>query len=181
MSILQDVPNSILWLLVDGQTARKNLHTEAERHGVPSSRLVFAEKVGREQHAARLSMIDLQLDTFPYTAHTTASDALWAECPIVTLIGESFPSRVCASILTTNGVSDLIASDWTDYREKAVNLARNPLLLTQFRKRIRHGNQNSPLFDISRYCQNLERAYQKMMATYAAGDQPAEIDVRNLV
>jgi predicted O-linked N-acetylglucosamine transferase (SPINDLY family) len=181
MRILRKVDRGVLWLLVYVEKARDNLRTEAKARGVDPSRLVFAKNAPHEQHIARLALADLQLDTFPYNAHTTASDSLWAGSPILTLAGRSFPSRVCGSILTTIGLPDLIASSWEEYENMAVRLAQNRNALDKFKARVAVGRENSPLFDISRYCRNLERAYEEMVAIAASGRPPAEIDVRRLI
>ena len=125
-------------------------------------------------------MADLHLDTFPYSAHTTASDALWAGAPILTRAGASFPSRVCASLLTTIGVPDLVTTSAEDYEALAIRLARDKPMLADLRRRIAHGRAQSPLFDTARFCRNLERAYEAMVGLSRAGQPPAEIDVRSL-
>ena len=131
-------------------------------------------------HLARNAVADLHLDTFPYGAHTTASDALWAGAPILTRAGSSFPARVCASLLTTIGVPDLIAASAEDYEALAIRLARDKAMLADLRRRIAHGRAQSPLFDTPRFCRNLERAYEAMVELSRAGRAPVEIDVRSL-
>ena len=180
MRILRRVDRSVLWLLVYVEKAKDNLRAEAKARGVDPSRLVFAGKAPNEQHIARLALADLQLDTFPYNAHTTASDSLWAGSPLVTLPGKSFASRVCGSILTTIGLLELIAGSWEEYEGIAVRLAHDREALDKVKARIAVGRDASPLFDISRYCRNLERAYEEMIAISASGRPPEEIDVRTL-
>jgi predicted O-linked N-acetylglucosamine transferase (SPINDLY family) len=181
MRILRRVDRSVLWLLVYVEKAKDNLRAEAKARGVDPSRLVFADKAPNDQHIARLALADLQLDTFPYNAHTTASDSLWAGSPLVTLPGKSFASRVCGSILTTIGLPELIAGSWEEYENIAVRLAHDLDALDNVKARIAAGRDASPLFDISRYCRNLERAYEEMVAIAASGRPPEEIDVRKLV
>jgi protein O-GlcNAc transferase len=181
MRILRQVQGSVLWLLKpprDGTAA--NLCREAERRGVDPRRIVFADRVGNEQHIARNGVPDLHLDTFPYNAHTTASDALRAGCPILTRCGTSFPARVCGSLLTTIGVPELITYNPEEYEALAVRLARDKALLSGVRRRIEEGRARSPLFDVARYCRNIERAYQAMVELSRAGKPPQEIDVRAL-
>jgi protein O-GlcNAc transferase len=181
MRILQRVEHGVLWLLVYSEQAKSNLRAEAEARGVSSARLIFAGSAPHEQHMARLALVDVQLDTFPYNAHTTASDALWVGCPIVTFAGESFPSRVCGSLLTTIGVPELIAKSWEDYEDTAVRLALDRGAFSKIKTSIVHGRNVSPLFDISNFCRNLERAYEEMAAIAASGQPPKEIGVPRLV
>src|SRR5262249_12073470 len=138
-------------------------------------------KSGFEEYIARLGLVDLLLDTFPYTSHSTGSDALWAGCPILTLAGASFPSRVCGSLLTTLGVPELIATNWAAYEELAVRLASDRNALSQIKARIAQGRETSPLFDMPRFCRNLERAYEEMVAIAACGQPPHAIDIRTLI
>ena len=125
-------------------------------------------------------MPDLHLDTFPYNAHTTASDALRAGCPILTRCGTSFPARVCASLLTTIGVPELITHSVEEYEALAVRLAHDKASLSGLRRRIEEGRARSPLFDAARFCRNIERAYERMVELSRAGKPPEEIDVRAL-
>jgi protein O-GlcNAc transferase len=180
MRILGAVEGSVLWLLRPGAVAERNLLVEAERRGVDPKRLVFAERAGHDLHLSRNAVADLHLDTFPYGAHTTASDALWAGAPILTRAGSSFPSRVCASLLTTIGVPDLIITSAEECEALAIRLARDRAGLAELRGRIAHGRAQSPLFDTARFCRNLERAYEAMVGLSRAGRPPAEIDVRSL-
>ena len=185
MRILQRVEGSLLWLLVGpegsvGDTAASNLRSEAAKRGVALERVVFAPPVSHHEHLARITLADLHLDTFPYTSHTTGSDALWAGCPIVTCAGTSFPSRVCGSLLTTIGVPELITTSFDDYEALAVRLATDHAMLDGLRQRIALGRATSPLFDTKRFCGNLEKAYEEMIRISASGSRPAEIDVRSL-
>jgi protein O-GlcNAc transferase len=180
MRILRKVDDSVLWLLVYSEQAKANLRAEAEARGVPAARLIFASGVPQNQHMARLALVDLQLDTFPYNAHTTASDVLWVGCPIVTLSGEGFPSRVCGSMLTTIGVPELIAKSWDDYETIAVRLAQDREELGRIRARIAHGRDVSPLFDMAAFCRHIERAYEEMLAIAESGRPPQDIDVPRL-
>jgi predicted O-linked N-acetylglucosamine transferase (SPINDLY family) len=185
MRILQRVEGSVLWLYVGldgpaGEAAKANLRREAVSRGVAPERLVFGGRLPDDQHMARLGLADLHLDTFPYTSHTTGSDALWAGCPILTRVGQSFASRVCGSLLTTIGVPELITASVNDYEALAVRLAHDKAMLAGLRARIAEGRAQSPLFDTQRFCRNLERAYTEMVERARAGLPPAEIDVRTL-
>jgi protein O-GlcNAc transferase len=180
MRILRRVEGSVLWLLKPADTVADNLRREAEVHGVEPRRIVFAERVPNDIHIARNGVPDLHLDTFPYNAHTTASDALRAGCPILTRAGTSFPARVCGSLLTTVGVPELIVHSAEEYEALAVRLAQDRALLSGLRRRIEEGRSRSPLFDPARLCRNIERAYAAMIELSRAGRAPAEIDVRAL-
>jgi predicted O-linked N-acetylglucosamine transferase (SPINDLY family) len=180
MRILREVEGSVLWLMASGSDAERNLRSEAERRGVAGGRLVFAGYVGHHDHLARNAVPDLHLDTFPYGAHTTASDALWAGAPILTRAGSSFASRVCGSLLTTIGAPELVTTSAEDYQALAIQLARDKPALAELRRRIKHGRASSPLFDTARFCRNLERAYEAMVERSRAGQPAAEIDARSL-
>lgn len=182
MRILSRVDGSVLWLPGTVAPAVANLRAEAERRGVNSNRLVFAERKPLEQqHLARIRLADLFLDTFPYTAHTTATDALWAGCPVVTMSGNSFASRVCGSLLRTAGLPELAVSSLGAYEALALRLAGQPDELRVLKARLTENRHTSPLFDTRLFCSNLERAYEEMVRIAATGGRPAEIDVRELV
>jgi protein O-GlcNAc transferase len=181
MSILRQVDGSVLWLVANSSEARRNLCAEAERRGIASSRLVFADRVGFDDYMERFTVADLHLDTHPYTGHATGSDGLWAGCPTVTLAGDGFPSRVCGSLLTTIGVPELIARDWEEYEGIAIRLARDREELGRVKVRIAQGRETSPLFDMATFCRHIERAYEEMMTIAESGGLPREIDVRRLI
>ena len=146
--------------------AAKNLQAEAARRGVAPERLVFAPRVPIGQHLARYAAADLFLDTFPYNAHTTASDALWADLPLLTCEGDTFASRVAASALTAAGVPELITHSLGEYQHIAATLAHDPAQLAGIRARLRSGRDTEPLFDTVRYTRNIESAYQQMCARH---------------
>jgi predicted O-linked N-acetylglucosamine transferase (SPINDLY family) len=123
MRLLEAVPFSLLWLLADNQTAQNNLRAAAAAKGVDPARLIFAPKLPSAAHLARHRLADLFLDTLPYNAHTTASDALWAGLPVLTCLGASFDGRVAASLLEALGLGELVASDLNDYEAMARTLA----------------------------------------------------------
>ncbi|HVV26624.1 MAG TPA: tetratricopeptide repeat protein [Rhizomicrobium sp.] len=167
MRLLAEVDGSVLWLLEGNAAIRTNLRREAAARGVDPDRLVFAPRTTPEQHMARQQLADLFLDTLPYNAHTTASDALWAGLPVVTTPGRSFPARVAGSILNAAGLSDLIARDLEEYEALAFALARDPARLAAIRARIAETRSNMPLFDTERFTRNLETAYTAMLAERA--------------
>jgi len=180
MRILREIEGSVLWLMNAAGISEGNLRTEAERRGIDPARLIFASYASHSHHLARNAVADLHLDTFPYGAHTTASDALWVGAPILTRAGSSFASRVCGSLLATIGVPELITTNAEDYAALAIRLAHDKPMLAELRRRIEHGRSNSPLFDTARFCRNLEQAYIAMVELSRAGRPPAEIDFRAL-
>ena len=172
MSLLHKVPGSVLWLLACGTTAEANLRREAARQGVGGERLVFAPRQPLAEHLARQRAADLFLDTFHYTAHTTASDALWAGLPLLTCRGKTFASRVAASLLSAIGLEELIAANATDYEGLALALARQPERLMNIRSRLAESRQSAALFDCKRYTGRLEALYGAMYQRCRAGLPP---------
>ncbi len=162
MRLMQAVPGSVLWLLEDNATAAENLRQEALARGVAPDRLIFAPRASPEQHLVRHQLADLFLDTLPYNAHTTASDALWVGVPLVTVMGRSFQARVAASILTAMGLPELIAENLEDYEKLALALAADPKRLAALKRKIQANRRTTPLFDTARFTRNLEAAYKKM-------------------
>ncbi len=178
MRLLMRVPASILWLLGFNDTARTNLSREAEAHGVDPARLHFAPVVDAASHIARLSHMDIALDTFMYGAHTTASDALWAGAPIVTKIGNTFASRVAASLLTAAGLADLIAKTPEEYENLALSLATDPAKLEQMKQRVAQARDASPVFDATGFARHLESAYRHIWERHEAGKDPEGFSVQ---
>jgi protein O-GlcNAc transferase len=172
MQLLLRVPGSVLWLLGDNPAAVRNLRGEAERRGVSPERLVFAPRLPAEQHLARHRLADLFLDTLPYNAHTTSSDALWAGLPVLTCLGRAFPGRVAASLLNTIGLPELVTRSPSEYAERAFELATDGEQLRSLRDRLALNRPNSPLFDTGRFCRHLESAYTTMWRRYEDGLVP---------
>jgi predicted O-linked N-acetylglucosamine transferase (SPINDLY family) len=162
MRLLGQVEGSVLWLLEGNAVIGANLRKEAAARGIAPERLIFAGRTTPEQHLARQQLADLFLDTLPYNAHTTASDALWAGLPLITLPGNSFPARVAASILEAANLPELIAPDLAAYESLALKLARDPAALTAIREKLA-GKNAMPLFDTARFTRNLEAAYLTML------------------
>lgn len=163
MRLLGKVEGSVLWLLQGNEAIRGNLRREAQARGIDPLRILFAGRTTPEQHLARQQLADLFLDTLPYNAHTTASDALWVGLPVVTTPGHSFPARVAASILTAAGIPELIAADLTSYEAVALELAANPDRLRSIREKLAQNRQTAPLFDTAHFTRNLEAAYRTML------------------
>jgi protein O-GlcNAc transferase len=162
MRLLRAVPGSVLWLLESNPRARHNLAAAAQAGGVAGERLVFAPRLPYANHLARYRVADLALDTYPYTSHTTASDALWCGCPVVGLCGETFASRVSASILTAAGLSDLVSRSLLDYERLAGQLGTRPALLAAIRGRVARAKEEAPLFDSTAFTRDLEIRYARL-------------------
>jgi SAM-dependent methyltransferase len=156
------VEGSVLWLFEDNLQVADNLRREAVQRGIESSRLVFAQRMPLAEHLARHRSADLFLDTLPCNAHTTASDALWAGLPLLTLTGESFASRVAASLLNAIHLSELITSTQEEYEALAIELATNPEKLGKIRQKLAQNRFTTPLFDTKRFTRNLEQVYCMM-------------------
>ncbi len=177
MRLLHGVPGSVLWLFRSSVEAEANLRREAQRRGIAAERLVFAEKSPKAEHLARHGHADLFLDTLRVNAHTTASDALWAGVPVLTCPGETFVSRVAASLLHAVGLPELAMPDVAAYEATALRLARNRDELAALKARLRANRLTCALFDTERYARNLERAFDAMWDAYARGQKPAAITV----
>lgn len=169
MRIMKAVEGSVLWLLEDNPTAAMNLRNEAERRGVGSKRLVFARRVPPEDYLARYRAADLMLDTFPYNAGTTASDALWAGLPVLTCMGKSFVSRMAASLLSAIHLPELIAHTQQEYEARAVELATHPDRLREVKDKLERNRLTTPLFDTKSFAKHIEAAYLAMYGRYEAG------------
>lgn len=177
MRILKAVEGSVLWLFQDNLWAAENLKKEAEKQGIAAARLVFAERLPLPEHLARHRQADLFLDTFPWNAHTTTSDALWAGLPVLTLMGQSFASRVAASLLNAIDLPELITKTQEEYESLAIGLALNPNKLTEIKKKLASRHSTSSLFNTPLFTKNLEAAYIKMTDRYQADLQPDHIHI----
>jgi predicted O-linked N-acetylglucosamine transferase (SPINDLY family) len=175
MRILKAVKGSVLWLLQDNSWVVSNLKKEAQKQGVDSQRLIFADRLALPEHLARHRQADLFLDTFPYNAHTTASDALWTGLPVLTLTGRSFASRVATSLLSAIGLPELITNTQEEFESLAIELAINPRKLADIKLRLANNRLAAPLFDTPLFAKNIETAYIKMMDLYQADLQPDHI------
>ena len=177
MRILSRVDGSVLWLLQDNEGAAGNLRAEAVKRNVDPRRLVFARRMPLEEHLARHRAAGLFLDTRPYNAHTTASDALWAELPVLTCIGNSFPARVAASLLTALDMPELIATNMQDYEDAAVALAQTPAHLNAVRRKLAEKRLTSGLFSGQRFARSIEAAYKMMHERRVTGLRPEHVFV----
>jgi predicted O-linked N-acetylglucosamine transferase (SPINDLY family) len=162
MRLLDKIEYGVLWLL-DGPHAA-NLRKEAQARGIDPQRLIFAPKLAPDRHMARHQLADLFLDTLPYNAHTTCSDALWAGVPVVTCYGKTFPGRVAASLLKAIDLPELVTTRMQDYEALALELAGNPALLQATRHKLQRNRLTTALFDSERFRQNIEAAYVAMLS-----------------
>lgn len=162
--ILLAVPHSVLWLVAPSDPDGKGrLKEEARRRGVDPARIVFCDRKPLAEHRARIALADLALDTHPYNSGTTASDTLGAGVPLLTFSGATFVSRMAGSLLMALGLPELITADRTQYRQRAIELARDPAALGALRDRLQSNCAASPLFQPQRFCRDLEALYLRMI------------------
>jgi predicted O-linked N-acetylglucosamine transferase (SPINDLY family) len=177
--ILARVPNSVLWLLDSNEATNSRLRNYASGRGIAAERIIFAGKLANSYHLARYVLADLFLDTTPYGAHTTASDALWMGVPVLTMSGRSFASRVCGSLTRAAGIPELIASSAEEFVDRAVELGTAPERLKQYRERLRQNRDSSVLFDMPLLVRSLEDLYRQMWSDFEQNQLPKP-DLNNL-
>jgi uncharacterized protein (TIGR03032 family) len=175
MRILQQVPDSILWLLSDRPETTANLRQAAQTQGIDADRIVFAPRVFKAEHLIRQAQADLFLDTLYYNAHVTASDALWSGVPVLTVLGNTFASRVGASLLTAIGLPELIVPDLDTYEQLAVDLSTHPPVLQSIKAKLAEHRSQFPLFDTPRTVRHLEMAYRLIWQRYRSGQNPEPV------
>ena len=177
MRILRKVEGSVLWLLESNRQCCENLRREAAAHGVAGERLVFAPQTSQDKHMARLQLADLCIDTLPYNAHTTGSDALWAGVPLVTCRGQAFAGRVAASLLGAVGLPELVTDNLDAYEALIVALAGDPVRLRSLRRKLADNRLSAPLFDTDRHRRHIESAYTTMWDMFARGEPARSFSV----
>ena len=177
MRFLRNINNSVLWLLADNVTATRNLKREARNRGISEDQLIFAPRLPMADHLARHKLADLFLDTLPFNAHATASDALWAGLPVLTCVGETFAGRVAASLLNAIGLPELITSTTQEYETLATELATNPEKLAAIKHKLASNRLTTPLFDTQKFTRHIEAAYTMMYERYQADLPPDHIYV----
>jgi predicted O-linked N-acetylglucosamine transferase (SPINDLY family) len=177
MRVLARVEGSVLWLLEESPLASANLRAEALRRGISPERIVFAQPAGLPEHLARIGLADLFLDTLPYNAHTTASDALWAGVPLLTQIGETFAGRVAASLLRAVGLPQLVTHSAQEFEQFAIDLAHDPARMQSLREHLKAARNSAPLFDTAAYTGHLEAAYIAMYWRHTAGLAPDHLNL----
>ena len=172
MRLLREVPQSVLWLKDHPAEVRVRLEREAQSRGIAAERLIWAKRADRQCHLARLGMADMMLDTLPYNAHATASDALWACVPVISCVGRTFAGRVASSLLSAAGLPELAAATLAEYESMALKLARDPAALRDMRERLLNNRPVTPFFDSARHARMLEAAYRQMWRNAQAGARP---------
>lgn len=178
MRLLSQVEGSVLWLYITAQQAQENLRAEAKKRGIAPERIVFAGYKPYAEHMTRYRHIDLFLDTFPVGAHTTASDALWCDVPVITCAGDTFVSRVAASLLNAVGLPELVIKDFTSYEKLALKLAKDKDALAKLKKKLQASHASSPLFDTKRTTQAIENAYLEMIERHLKKKAPESFTVK---
>lgn len=178
MNLLNRVEGSVLWMLQGHPVAMRNLRRGAQSRGVAPERLLFADRTDLPEHLARHGAADLFLDTLPYNAHTTASDALWAGLPVLTCAGETFAGRVAASLLHAVGLPELVTGSLQAYEEMAVALSADRARLQALKERLEAHRLDCPLFDTSSFARDLESAFVLAHDRHARGLPPARLEVR---
>ncbi|MBI5335638.1 MAG: tetratricopeptide repeat protein [Burkholderiales bacterium] len=161
--LLRDLPQAVLWLLDWHPQARPNLTRELQARGIADERVIWAPKMTLADHITRLARADIFLDAWPYNAHTTASDALWAGVPVVTFTGQSFASRVASSLVAAAGVPELACADLDGYRQRVLELAADPARRRELSERLIANRQTAPLFDGERYARDFEALLLRML------------------
>jgi protein O-GlcNAc transferase len=177
MRILEQVEGSVLWLFQGNPDAAGNLTKQATARGIDPARLILAGRLPPAEHLARHRAADLFLDTLPYNAHTTASDALWAGLPVLTCLGETFAGRVAASLLHAIGLPELITTTMAGYERMAIELATDPKRLAAIRATLAANRLTARLFDTRRFTRHIEAAHTAMHARHQAGLAPDLIDI----
>jgi len=179
INILDKVKNSVLWLLEDNKDASENLLKFSKSKNFDIKRIIFAKKLPNDQHLARLQLANLSLDTFPYGAHTTASDALYVKLPLITLIGKSFQTRVGSSLLKCLKLEELITKSLIEYTDKAVEIALNKKKYFEIKDKLINNHKITKLFDSISFAKNIEKAYKIIFKRYVDNLSPDHIIIDN--
>jgi protein O-GlcNAc transferase len=180
MRLLHGVRNGVLWLIGSGTSVERNLRREAQDRGIVSEKLIFSPRLEYSEYLASYRCADLFLDTLPFNAGTTASDALWAGLPVLTCSGDAFASRMAGSLLNAIGLPELITRSLEDYESLALNLATTPEMLSDIKARLVRNRATHPLFDTDRFCRHIESAYITMWKRYQHGEPPQSFAVQPL-
>ena len=173
--VLREVPHAVLWLKDTHGQLHDNVRREAAARGVAAERIVFAPTVSYDAHFSRLALADVFVDTWPYNAHTTAADALWAGVPVVTLFGNAYASRVAAGVLNAAGLGELAFGDVEDYKRAIRALAGEPTLVAGYKQYLNDRRMELPLFDSTRYTGEFEALLARMLGVWRAGEVPRHL------
>ena len=179
IEILNDVNHSVLWLYETDPIASNNLKREIKLRGLDPNRIIFAKKMPLPDHLARHQLADLSIDSFPYTTGVTCSDALWTSLPVLTRIGNSFASRMAASLLTAIDLPEMIVKTKKEYRDLAIELATNKEKLNQIKNKLIKNRLTSPLFDAELFKENIEELYLTMYQRYKSNLPLENIEIKN--
>ena len=163
------IKKSVLWLKFTNPDAEKNIVNEAIKQSIDPNRIIFAKNKKLEDHLSRYQIADLFLDTYPYGAHTTCVDSIWAGLPVITIKGNTFVSRVSSSLLKSIGLEELITSSYKEYEDLAIFLAENPKNLISIRNKLRNNIKSKTLFNNKLYTKNLENAFKIAYKNYLDG------------
>lgn len=174
-AVLREVPHAVLWLKQTNEQLHDNVRREAAARGVDPARVLFARNVAYGEHFSRLALADVFVDTWPYNAHTTAADALWAGVPVVTHYGNSFASRVAASVLNAAGLAELAQDSVDGYCRAIIALAADPALAAGYKRLLVEGRLQLPLFDSARYTDEFQTLLQRMWGRWCAGLAPEHL------
>jgi protein O-GlcNAc transferase len=180
MRLLRQADGSVLWLLGGSAAVETNLRREAQARGIAADRLIFAPRLGYSEYLRRYQLADLFLDTAPFNAGATASDALWAGLPLITCAGEAFAGRMAGSLLNAVGLPHLVTSSLEDYERLALALAREPGLIDAFKATLAQNRATCALFDTARFRRHIEDAYETMCQRQRAGQPPESFAVEPL-
>jgi len=179
MFILKSVPNSVLFLYAENKFVKENLKAEAANRCIDVGRLKFGDFMSRPEYLSRLKLADLFLDTFPYSAGVTCSDALWVGLPVLTCTGQSFASRMSASLLEAIEIPELITHHHYEYQATAIELALNPSKLLLIKQKLSSNRFSTQLFNTPKFANNIEKAYEKIHSKYRAGLRPEDIYIED--
>jgi protein O-GlcNAc transferase len=179
MRILGRVRGSVLWLIKGNEAVVRNLRQEAESRDIDPDRIVFARKLAKDEHLARLQFANLALDTRIVNGAITTSDALWSGVPVLSVKGGHFASRMSSSILSAVGLREMVTTSLKEYESLAVRLANNPPELVRIRKKLEKNRKTKPLFDTPRFVKHLEKAYEEMLEIFQAGGEPRQIEMKD--
>jgi predicted O-linked N-acetylglucosamine transferase (SPINDLY family) len=176
-SILQQLDNSILVLLATNKWAVENIYAAAKRRKIDKNRIKFFPKIGYEKHLERLKIIDVFVDTFRINAHTSASDALWAGVPVVTLMGQQFAARVAASLLASVGLQELITSSVEEYKEKIIKLGTDKAFFTDIKTKLETSKVSASLFNTKQYTSDFEALLVKAFKNFENNSKAIDIEL----
>ena len=178
MRILKNINNSVLWLSKGNQLSQVNLKKEAVKRNINPYRLIFSDRMSSlSDHLSRHKVADLFLDTLPYNAHSTCSDALWSGLPVLTCAGNSFAGRVAASMLNAINLPELITNSKKEYEKKAINFANNPHHIKEIKNKLKENRLKAPLFNTELYVKNIENIFHKIHLRQLNKLQPEHIEI----